>query len=265
MLLHGVTDRAFPPTIPCLLLFLAAVSQEWTSWVPESYPCFSTLGFASGHLSMLLLPPPCPLRTRHRMVVPLAEHHFQPQIQGPSLCTEVAGHPGPLPLQDRFAFQHPDLLHKQEGKNLAWGTKCHKHVHVTQVVQARETYACLSQITLCEVKLLRNIDFWNRCISSLASPVFLKTCRSPSRALFLCHKMWVSSHTFPIGLFQAIPSLLLAGTKTFRERSLAGVEKMRAWTVDLLYPIIQSIHILSPFTHIVIYSIALTVLDPHSQ
>lgn len=125
-----VFDLAFPPAVPCLLLFLflAAVSPEGASCVVESFPCLSTVGFASRHPALVLLPPPCPPWTHHRMVVPRGEHPFHPQIQGLSVCTEVEEHPRPLALQDKFAFQHQDLLHKQEGKILAWGRKCHKYM-----------------------------------------------------------------------------------------------------------------------------------------
>lgn len=189
--LAWVMDMAFPPTIPCLPLFLAAVSQQRTSWVPESSSWFSTLGFASGHLSMLLLPPPRPPQTPHRMVVPLREHHFQLQVQGPSLCTEVAGHPWPLPLQDRFAFQHSGFLHKQEDKNLAWGTKCHNHAHVIQVVQAREAYVCLR--SPCVKWNLRNIDFETDAFLPWHHQ-FLKNMSFSQQSSFSALR-WVCSHS----------------------------------------------------------------------
>lgn len=117
----GVTDMAFPHTVPCPCLLLAAVSRQGVSRMLER-----TLGFASLHPRQGCCHS-CLLWT-HRMVRPLGDHHFHPQIQRPSLCTQAEEHPRPFPLQNGFAFQHQDSLHKQEGKNLAWGTKCHKYM-----------------------------------------------------------------------------------------------------------------------------------------
>lgn len=118
---------SFSSHSPCLCLLLAAASREGTSWGLAHFPCFSTPGFASEHPATALLPPPSLPQTRHRVVGPLGGPHLHPEIQGPSLCTEVEEHPRSLALCDRLACQQQDSLRKLEGKNLVWGTKCHRH------------------------------------------------------------------------------------------------------------------------------------------
>lgn len=117
----------FSSRSPCLGLLFIAASHEGASWGLAHFPCFSTLGFASEHPATALLLPPRLLQTRHRVVGPLSGPRLHPEIQGPSLCTEVEEHPRSLALCDRLACQQQDSLRKLEGKNLVWGTKCHKH------------------------------------------------------------------------------------------------------------------------------------------
>ena len=124
--LMRVPEDPFPPVVQCPRLLPAAVSHEGASQALESISCFSILSV----LQMVWLSPPRLPRTPRRKVGPLGGRQVHPRIQGPSLCTQVEGHPRPLPLPDRVASPHQDSLHTQGGRNLAWGSKCHTRTHV---------------------------------------------------------------------------------------------------------------------------------------
>ena len=84
------------------------------------------------------------------------------------------------------------------------------------MVHAKEAYVCLSQITLCEVKLLRNIDFETDVLLPWHHQFFKNVLLFQQNPLYQPLDVCLYTHIFPIGLFQTIPSLLLVGTRDFQ-------------------------------------------------
>lgn len=78
---------------------------------------------------------------------------------------------------------------------------------VTSVVNAKEAYVCLLQITLCEDKLLRNIDFTTDILLSWHHQFLKYVLLFQQNSLYQPQDVGLYSHICPSGLFQAILSL----------------------------------------------------------
>lgn len=150
-------DMAFPPTIPCLLLFLAAVSQERPSWGQRAPPASALWALPLGifpcccchrpvHCRLgigwwcLSVSTTCHLKSK----VHLCVQRWR-DIHGLSLCRT-----GLLSSIQTFFISRRVKIWPEE-QNATNMYRLFKWFRP-------ERHLSASQITLCEVKLLRNID-----------------------------------------------------------------------------------------------------------